>query len=160
MATVDFFISYTGADRRWAEWIAWVLEEAGHSIIIQAWDFRPGGNFVLDMDHAAKEAERTIAVLSDEYLKAAFPHPEWAAAFAPPAAGRAHLPHALHPPNGGGCGLRRAVRGLSHRVAGLTRERRAGEQHVPCHEGGRGRALRTPSAASAVAGRQRGRRGA
>jgi hypothetical protein len=25
----DFFISYTGADRRWAEWIAWQLEEAG-----------------------------------------------------------------------------------------------------------------------------------
>lgn len=45
----DFFISYTGNDRPWAEWIAWVLEEAGYSVVIQAWDFRPGGNFVLDM---------------------------------------------------------------------------------------------------------------
>ena len=26
--TVDFFISYTGKDRQWAEWIAWVLEDA------------------------------------------------------------------------------------------------------------------------------------
>ena len=25
----DFFVSYTGADRRWAEWVAWALEEAG-----------------------------------------------------------------------------------------------------------------------------------
>jgi len=27
----DFFISYTGADRTWAEWIAWVLEAGGSS---------------------------------------------------------------------------------------------------------------------------------
>ena len=25
----DFFVSYTAADRSWAEWIGWVLEEAG-----------------------------------------------------------------------------------------------------------------------------------
>ncbi len=25
----DFFISYNSADRTWAEWIAWQLEEAG-----------------------------------------------------------------------------------------------------------------------------------
>jgi len=30
----DFFISYTGADRQWAEWIAWHLEQAGYSTII------------------------------------------------------------------------------------------------------------------------------
>ena len=41
----DFFISYNTADRDWAEWIAWTLEEAGHSVVIQAWDFRPGENF-------------------------------------------------------------------------------------------------------------------
>ncbi len=42
----DFFISYNGKDKDWAEWIAWQLEEAGYSVIIQVWDFRPGGNFV------------------------------------------------------------------------------------------------------------------
>jgi hypothetical protein len=26
---VDYFISYTAADRAWAEWIAWQLEPAG-----------------------------------------------------------------------------------------------------------------------------------
>jgi hypothetical protein len=76
-----FFISYNRADRHWAEWVAWMLEAAGYSVIIQAWDFRPGGNFVLDMDRAAKEAEKTIAILSNAYLQAAYTQPEWAAAF-------------------------------------------------------------------------------
>ena len=39
----DFFISYNKADRAWAEWIAWHLEETGgYSVAIQAWDFGPG----------------------------------------------------------------------------------------------------------------------
>jgi hypothetical protein len=78
----DFFISYNKADRDWAEWIAWTLEEAGYSVVIQAWDFRPGGNFVLEMHKAAARTEKTIPVLSEDYLTAEFTHPEWAAAFA------------------------------------------------------------------------------
>jgi hypothetical protein len=77
----DFFISYNKADRNWAEWIAWMLEEAGYSVVIQAWDFRPGGNFVLEMHKAAAGTQKTIAILSEEYLKAEYTHPEWAAAF-------------------------------------------------------------------------------
>jgi tetratricopeptide (TPR) repeat protein len=79
----DFFISYNRADRHWAEWIAWQLEEAEYSTVLQAWDFRPGGNFVLEMDKAAREAQHTIAVLSQAYLlDALYTQPEWAAAFA------------------------------------------------------------------------------
>jgi len=78
----DFFVSYNQADRSWAEWIAWHLEDAGYSVVIQAWDFRPGANFVLEMQRAATEATRTIAVLSPDYLAALFTQPEWAAAFA------------------------------------------------------------------------------
>ena len=78
----DFFISYNKADRDWAEWVAWTLEEAGYSVVIQAWDFRPGGNFVLEMHKAAAETEKTVPILSEDYLKAEFTHPEWAAAFA------------------------------------------------------------------------------
>jgi CHASE2 domain-containing sensor protein len=78
----DFFISYTSADRSWAEWIAWELEAAGYSTIIQAWDFRPGENFVLEMQGAASDAERTILVLSESYLQSSFTPSEWAAAFA------------------------------------------------------------------------------
>lgn len=78
----DFFISYTKADQAWAEWIAWKLEEAGYSTVIQAWDFRPGSNFVLEMQQAASTANQTIAVLSEKYLESAFTASEWAAAFA------------------------------------------------------------------------------
>src|SRR2546428_10079086 len=77
----DFFISYNGADKVWAEWIAWQLEEAGFSTILQAWDFRPGANFVLKMQEASQEAERVIAVLSPHYLNAVYTQPEWAVAF-------------------------------------------------------------------------------
>lgn len=79
---VDFFISYTHVDSRWAEWIAYVLEEEGYSTIIQAWDFRPGSNFVLEMQRAAAKAERTIMVLSPAYLNSEMAAPEWASAFA------------------------------------------------------------------------------
>jgi tetratricopeptide (TPR) repeat protein len=78
----DFFISYTGSDRPWAEWIAWQLEiVSGYSVIIQAWDFVAGCNFVLEIDNAAKQADHTIAVLSNKYLEALFTKPEWSAAF-------------------------------------------------------------------------------
>ncbi len=78
----DFFVSYNSADRGWAEWIAWQLEEAGYTTVLQAWDFVPGSNFVVEMDRAAKAAKRTIAVLSPDYVAASFPQPEWGAAFA------------------------------------------------------------------------------
>jgi TIR domain len=80
-ANKEFFVSYNNTDRTWAEWIAWVLEDQGYSVIIQAWDFRPGGNFILDMQRATAEAKRTIMVLSDAYLQALYTQPEWAAAF-------------------------------------------------------------------------------
>jgi len=37
----DFFVSYTSADRTWAEWIAWQLEAEGCQVVVQAWDFTP-----------------------------------------------------------------------------------------------------------------------
>lgn len=86
MATL--FISYTQADRRWAEWIAWHLERDGHSTIVQAWDFRPGSNFVLAMQAALAQSEHTIAVLSRAYLQASYPQAEWAATFARDPTGR------------------------------------------------------------------------
>ncbi len=77
----DFFISYNRADRNWAEWIAWQLEQTGFSVIIQEWDFRPGSNFVVEMDRASQQARRTIAILSHDYLHANDKKAEWAAAF-------------------------------------------------------------------------------
>jgi hypothetical protein len=77
----DFFISYTRADRAWAEWIAWQLEAEGYTTIVQAWDFEPGDNFVLAMDAATNQAKRTIAVLSPDYFSSRYVVSEWATAF-------------------------------------------------------------------------------
>lgn len=78
----NFFISYNKADRAWAEWIAWRLEEEGYTTFLQDWDFRPSENFVIKMDEAIQNSQRTIAVLSPSYLNAVFTQPEWRAAFA------------------------------------------------------------------------------
>ncbi|MBS0657732.1 MAG: toll/interleukin-1 receptor domain-containing protein [Verrucomicrobia bacterium] len=78
----DFFISYTKSDRSYAITIRGWLEDAGHSVVMQDPDFSVGSNFVLEMDRAAKESRRTIAVLSADYLKSSYTQPEWAAAFA------------------------------------------------------------------------------
>jgi tetratricopeptide (TPR) repeat protein len=77
----DVFVSYNRADRAWAEWIAWVLEETGYSVAVQAWDSRPGQNFVLFMQESTR-ARQTVAVLSPSYLEADYTHSEWSAAFA------------------------------------------------------------------------------
>ena len=58
----DFFVSYTSADRTWAEWVAWQLEQAGYRVIVQAWDFEPGDNFVVRMRDALEQADRTLGV--------------------------------------------------------------------------------------------------
>src|SRR3982750_1359861 len=76
----DFFISFNQAERAWATWIAWVLEEAGYTVFFQDWDFT--GNFVLEMDRAHTRSRRTIAILSPDYLTSRFTAPEWAARFA------------------------------------------------------------------------------
>ena len=77
----DFFVSYNKADAKWAQWIAEVLEAEGYTTILQAWDFRPGGNFVLDMHNALISSERFIAVLSPNYLSSSYAQAEFAAAF-------------------------------------------------------------------------------
>jgi hypothetical protein len=76
----DFFISYTAADRAWAEWIAWQLEDAGYRVLVQAWDFIPGSNWTVRMQQGVAEAARTIALLSDAYLKSVYGRAEWQAA--------------------------------------------------------------------------------
>ena len=85
---VHFFVSYTASDRIWAEWIAWQLEDAGHSVVIQAWDFRPASDFVAAMREATARAERTLAVLSPEYSNSEFALSEWGAAYAADPLGR------------------------------------------------------------------------
>src|SRR3954449_5362028 len=74
----DFFVSFNKADRGWATWIAWVLEEAGYSVWFQDWDFR--GNFIDHMNRSHQRADRTLAVLSDHYFGSDFTLAEGAVA--------------------------------------------------------------------------------
>jgi hypothetical protein len=79
----DFFVSYTQADRTWAEWIAWQLEASGHSVLFQGWDFVPGTNWIQLMQDGITKATRLIAVLSSDYLhKSKFGAAEWQAVWA------------------------------------------------------------------------------
>ena len=50
-------------------------------MVYQPWDFRPGQNFVLEMQKAASAARKTVIVLTEDYLRADYTQPEWAAAF-------------------------------------------------------------------------------
>lgn len=76
----DFFISYAPSDRGWAQWIAWVLEEAGYSVRIRAWDFRAGQNEILETDRALTEARQVVAVLTQAYVRENSTRTEWSAA--------------------------------------------------------------------------------
>lgn len=77
---LDFFISYSPADERWAAWIGWQLEAAGHRVLIQAWDFVPGTNFIDFMDRGIRDAAVVVAVLSRNYLRSRYGTMEWQAA--------------------------------------------------------------------------------
>jgi WD40 repeat protein len=76
---IDFFVSYSPADERWATWIAWQLEAEGYRTLIQAWDFVPGTNFIDFMDRGIREAAVVVAVLSRNYLQSRYGTMEWQA---------------------------------------------------------------------------------
>jgi hypothetical protein len=76
-APANFFVSYTGIDRPWAEWIAWQLEAEGYAVVLQAWDFTPGHDWAREVQQAATTADRVVAVLSPEYLRSGHGEAEW-----------------------------------------------------------------------------------
>jgi serine/threonine protein kinase len=65
----DFFFVYTKADRLWARWIAWELEEANYSVILPPWYLHTQSNFEMEMQKAAEKARRTIMLLSPDSIK-------------------------------------------------------------------------------------------
>ena len=73
----DFFISYTSSDEKYAKWIAELLERNGYTTIIQAWDFRPGDNFVSKINEALTSCKKMIIVLSENYMKSNWCQAEW-----------------------------------------------------------------------------------
>lgn len=82
-------LSHAEADLSWAEWIAWELGRAGYQATLPAWDFRPGSNWVLELERAMRAADRVLVLISPAYLENRAKQPEWTAAFSrDPFAGR------------------------------------------------------------------------
>ncbi|WP_322756786.1 TIR domain-containing protein, partial [Frankia sp. Cas3] len=82
----DFFVSYTGVDAAWAEWIAWQLEarvrfgERSARVFVQAWDLVPGTNWAASMQLALPVSARVVPVLSPTYLTdSRYGNAEWLA---------------------------------------------------------------------------------
>ena len=48
--------------------------------MLQAWDFRPGDNFIQRMDQALEQAKLVLAVLSPAYFGSEYTRDEWTAA--------------------------------------------------------------------------------
>ncbi|MET9891010.1 FxSxx-COOH system tetratricopeptide repeat protein [Streptomyces sp. NPDC006465] len=77
-----WFISHAGADRAWAEWVAWQLLDAGLQVELDFWDWGAGDNFVLKMN-AALDRGRFLALFSPAYFQEErFTTAEWAAVVA------------------------------------------------------------------------------
>jgi hypothetical protein len=65
---IDFFVSYAGSDRAWAEWVAWQLTEAGYTVELDAWEWAAGQNFITAMSDALQRADQVIAFFSTAYF--------------------------------------------------------------------------------------------
>src|SRR5215471_4098920 len=78
---VDFFVSHAGADRAWAEWVAWQLTDAEYSVELDVWDWAAGGNFVTAMSDALDRCERVVALFSAAYFdRSRYTTEEWSSA--------------------------------------------------------------------------------
>jgi hypothetical protein len=78
---VDFFVSYAGADRAWAEWVAWQFTDAGYSVELDVWDWAVGRNFVTAMSAALDRCDRVVALFSTAYFdRSRYTTEEWSAA--------------------------------------------------------------------------------
>ena len=65
----DFFVSHAGADRAWAEWVAWQLIDAGYTVELDAWDWSVGQNFMLAMSDALARCDRVLGLFSAAYFE-------------------------------------------------------------------------------------------
>ena len=78
---VDFFVSHAGADRAWAEWVAWQLTDAGYTVELDVWDWAAGQNFVTAISDALGRCDRVLALFSAAYFdRSRYTTEEWTAA--------------------------------------------------------------------------------
>ena len=63
------FISHTSSDKTWAEWIAWTLEEAGHTAHLDAWEIEGGENIMNWMMQKFEDSHYVLCVCSPAYFE-------------------------------------------------------------------------------------------
>ncbi|EIV94524.1 NB-ARC domain-containing protein [Frankia sp. QA3] len=153
----DFFVSYTQADRAWAEWVAWELEAAGFAVVLQAWDMLAGDHWPLRVDEAVRGSAHTVAVMSGDYLTSEWATVERLAALRADPLGRGRRLLPVRVADVRDDGLSGSVVdidlfGVSEQVA---RERLVSAARLVC-TGGRGRPASRPGFPPAAAGRRPG----
>jgi hypothetical protein len=65
----DFFISFTRADKAYAEAIDAALRKDGFTTFYHPRDVRPGANFLIWMDNALFNSAQTLALYSPDYIE-------------------------------------------------------------------------------------------
>ena len=79
----DFFVSHAGADRAWAEWAAWQLQQAGYTVELDVWDWAAGQNFIAAISDALDRCDRVVTLWSAEYFaQSQYTTEEWSTAAA------------------------------------------------------------------------------
>ncbi|MEM9139167.1 MAG: toll/interleukin-1 receptor domain-containing protein [Pseudomonadota bacterium] len=76
-----FFISYNSADSQKAQWIAWTLEEMGHTAFVHEWEIAGGQSIPKWMEDRLGECDHVLAVFSPDYIDAAYSMSERHSAF-------------------------------------------------------------------------------
>src|SRR5579863_5461018 len=103
----DLFVSHAGADRAWAEWVAWQLAQAGYAVELDVWDWAAGQNFIAAISDALGRCDRVVALFSAAYFdRSRYTTEEWSTSLlhTPGTAGRLipvrieDVPAALVPP--------------------------------------------------------------
>jgi tetratricopeptide (TPR) repeat protein len=85
----DFFVSFTGADRPWARWVAQELRAGGYTSWFQDEDF--AGSIPESMERAHKGSARTLCLLSPAYLASGHCREEWHMRYMEDAGGKGDL---------------------------------------------------------------------
>jgi hypothetical protein len=79
----DFFVGHAGADRAWAERVAWQLIDAGYTVELDLRNRAAGRNFVTTISDALERCDRVVALLSTAYFgRRRYTTGEWSLVFA------------------------------------------------------------------------------
>ena len=71
----DIFVSYTSRDSQWAYWLGQELQKLGHVVHVHDWEIAAGDDIAKWMQERHNNADHTLCIVSEAYLKA--PYSNW-----------------------------------------------------------------------------------